>query len=141
MGARGKQSAAALAVIQPSSITAIHRPDPPDELTSDQAFEWRAVVDRMPADWFPRETHPMLIQYCRHIVSARHIAQMIDNFLDDGSPLQTVETYNKLLIMQSREGRDMSSLATRMRISQHAQYNHKKTTGRLLPSKKAPHES
>ncbi len=142
MGARGKKSAAALAVVQPAGITSILRPVAPDELSSEEAHEWRPIVNRMPADWFPRETWPLLVQYCRHIVTARHVAQMIDNFLADDKENQTVGIYNKLLNMQSREGRDMSSLATRMRISQHAQYNHKKLTGEALVSAgKAPHES
>jgi len=36
------------------------------KLTDEQAEEWRAVVSRMAADWFPRETHGMLLAYCRH---------------------------------------------------------------------------
>ena len=36
-------------------------------------IEWCAVVNRMPADWFPRETHGMLVQYCRLIVGARRL--------------------------------------------------------------------
>jgi hypothetical protein len=41
------------------------------DLTEDQAAEWRAVVDRLPNDWFPRETHGMLAQFCRHVCTAR----------------------------------------------------------------------
>lgn len=141
MGARGKQSAAAMSVVRSAGISAIDRPVPPDELTCDQANEWRSVVSRMPADWFPRETHAMLIQYCRHVVTARHVAEMIEDFRVDDSSDQTIETYNKLLIMQEREGRAMSALATRMRMSQQAQYNHKKSAGtKIGKSGKAPHE-
>jgi hypothetical protein len=46
-------------------------------LTDEQATEWWAVVNRLPADWFPRETHALLIQYCRHVVSARRVAQLL----------------------------------------------------------------
>ena len=141
MGARGRQSAASMAVVRSGGITAIRRPDPPDVLTADQAHEWRAVVNRMPADWFPRETHALLIQYCRHVVSARNVAEMIDNYLVEDTQPQTIDSYNKLLIMQEREGRAMSALATRMRVSQQAQLNYKKSTGAVLPTKKAPHES
>ena len=126
MGARGKQSAASMTVVRTGDVVAIPRPKPPVDLTDEQAIEWRAVADRMPADWFPRETHPLLIQYCRHIVSSRHVAGMIDNFLQDENEPKSIESYNKLLIMQEREGRALSSLATRMRVSQHAQYNYKK---------------
>ena len=132
MGARGKQSAASMEVVQPSGITAVRRPDPPDELDSEQAHEWRCVVNRMPADWFPRETHAMLIQYCRHVVSARRVSELMENFITGETELKLIETYNKILIMQEREGRAMSALATRMRISQHAQYNYKKSIGTVI---------
>ena len=126
MGARGRQSAASMTVVQPGDIVSTPRPKPPTDLTDEQAHEWHCVVNRMPADWFPRETHPMLIQYCRHVVTARHVAAMIDGFLSDEEKPKSIDAYNKLLIMQEREGRAMSALATRMRISQQAQYNHKK---------------
>jgi len=60
------------------SITAIERPSPPDGLTDEQSIEWRAVVDRMPGEWFPPETHGMLAQFCRHVVSARHVAELTE---------------------------------------------------------------
>ncbi len=74
MGSRGRKSAAELGVIQGIP----ERPKPPDELTSAQAEEWRAVVARMPVNWFPREIWPLLTQYCRHICNARHIARLIE---------------------------------------------------------------
>ena len=135
MGARGRKSAASMAVVQPGGITAVRRPDPPDEMDDEHAHEWRCVVNRMPADWFPRETHGLLVQYCRHVVSARRVSELMANFITEKTEIQLIETYNKILIMQDREGRALSSLATRMRISQHAQYNHKKSTGTLLEKK------
>lgn len=123
MAQRGKISAAALSVVTP--IRAIRRPEPPAELTPEQIVEWRAVVNRLPADWFPRETHGMLAQYCRHIVSARRVAQLIA--AHEESEKFTVEEYDRLLKMQEREGRAISSLATRMRISQHSTYDKKRT--------------
>jgi hypothetical protein len=59
MGVRGRHGVAELAVIGPSGIETVRRPEPPDELTDEQATEWRAIVNRLGADWFPRETHPM----------------------------------------------------------------------------------
>jgi hypothetical protein len=126
MKTRGRDSAAALAIVTPGSeLTFITRPEPPSELTDEQAFEWREVVNRLPAEWFPRETWGLLAQYCRHVVAARRIAQLIaaleatDGTLDIGE-------YDRLLKMQEREGRALSSLATRMRLSQHSTYDKKK---------------
>jgi hypothetical protein len=115
-----RKSAASLSVV--SSIMD-HRPPPPDELTEEQAVEWRAVVGTMPADWFTRETFGLLATYCRHVVTSRLLSQEIDAF--DQEWLHTPEgiiAYDKLTKMRDREGRAMSSLATRMRLSQAQRY-------------------
>tara|TARA_R100000365_G_C2748614_1_gene80753 strand:- start:5285 stop:5698 length:414 start_codon:yes stop_codon:yes gene_type:complete len=118
MGARGRKSAASLAVAS-RPVEVVQRPDAPYDLTDEQSEEWWAVVNRMPADWFPRETHGMLAQYCRHVVAARRVAQLIADREAQVGALD-VEEYDRLLKMQEREGRAISSLATRMRISQQA---------------------
>lgn len=121
MGSRGRVSTAELSVVGGGLVSSIRRPDAPEELTNEQAVEWRAVVNRMPAEWFQRETHGLLVQYCRHVVAARRVSQLIEQH-EDGEKF-SVEDYDRLLKMQEREGRAMSSLATRMRISQHATYD------------------
>lgn len=118
---RGRKSAAELAVVQ--QVTEIvPRPTAPDDLTDEQAAEWDAVVSRCPADWFPRETHGLLSQYCRHVVAARRVSQLIQQAETAGVGLD-VDEYDQLLKMQEREGRAISSLATRMRISQQATFD------------------
>ena len=57
MGIRGPQSHAALAVAPVSDLRLVARPEPPEDLTENQSAEWRAIVGRLPADWFQRETH------------------------------------------------------------------------------------
>lgn len=138
MGNRGRASSAEIAVIGPGGIETVRRPEVPEDLTSDQAAEWRAVVNRMPAGWFPRETHGMLAQYCRHVVAARRVAEMIQSLEEkleqepvEGADKLTImlgaaKTMDRLLKMQEREGRAISSLATRMRISQQATVRHEK---------------
>jgi hypothetical protein len=69
----------------------------------------------------------LLKQYCRHEAQADRVAALIDQELD--APIIDVTKYDKLLAMQEREGRALSSLATRMRITQQALYD---------KSKKAP---
>ena len=124
MEQRGRKSTAALTVVGSSQIEAINRPPPDPSLTKEQADEWREVVNRLPADWFPRETHGMLAAYCRHVAAGRRIAMLIED-IEDGEDLD-LDAYDRLLKMQEREGRAMSSLATRMRISQQATVNAKK---------------
>ncbi|WP_424967327.1 hypothetical protein [Dinoroseobacter sp. S375] len=107
--------------LAPARVEREARPDAPYDLTDEESQEWWAVVDRMPADWFPRETHGLLAQYCRHVVSARRVAQLIAQ-ATAGEELDIGE-YDQLLKMQEREGRALSSLATRMRITQQASYD------------------
>lgn len=118
MAARGRKSAASTQIVVPSTVEVVERPLPPQELTPEQADEWVAITERMPADWFPRETHGMLTQYCRHVVAAKRVAQLITRI--EKSRNLDIDDYDKLLKMQEREGRAMSSLATRMRITQQA---------------------
>lgn len=120
MGTRGRKSTASLTVVA-SHVEALDRPDAPYDLTDEESDEWRAVVNRLPADWFPRETWPLLSQFCRHVVNARRVAQLIAK-TTSGKNLD-IGDYDKLLAMQEREGRAMSSLATRMRITQQATYD------------------
>lgn len=132
MSARGRKSAASLAVVKPGAI--IERPPAPDDLSEEMQDEWVAIVNRMPADWFTRETHSILAQYCRHVVAARRVAQLIDQWEKVGDVTELNE-YDRLLKMQEREGRAISSLATRMRLTQQAKYTEKSAQTRSNKSK------
>lgn len=124
MGTRGRRSAASLSVVPTGGVVVVHRPGPPSDLTQEQAHEWRAIVSRMPADWFPRETHGLLAAYCQHITELASIAQLI-NQVKATEPLD-VAAYDRLLKVRERESRAASSLATRMRITQQSTYDEKK---------------
>ena len=111
MAQRGRKSKEQLAI---ASVVELNpRPEPLEELNAAQAEEWVAVVSRLPADWFPRETHQLLAQYCRHVVMAKNVAMLIDAW--DGVDVGELD---RLAKMQEREGRAISSLATRMRLTQ-----------------------
>ena len=122
MGTRGRKSAAALSVAAP--VQMVERPDAPYDLTDEQSDEWWAVVNRMPADWFPRETHGILAQYCRHVVSARRVSQLIS--AEEKKKQIDISVLDQLYKMQEREGRALSSLATRMRLTQQTTYDKSK---------------
>jgi hypothetical protein len=46
-------------------------PEPPEELSKEEAEEWRKVVSKMPPDYFQPEIYPILIELCRHICLSR----------------------------------------------------------------------
>jgi hypothetical protein len=114
---RGRRSAAALAIAAPT-VEIVQRPDAPYDLTDEQVDEWRAIVNRLPADWFPRETHGVLAQLCRHIVNARRVAQLITAELENEK--LDVGVYEQLLRMQAKESALIVSLSTKLRITQQA---------------------
>lgn len=119
MGKRGPQSGASLEVAKVGPVETVARPDAPYDLTDEQSEEWWAVVNRLPADWFPRETHGLLAQYCRHVIASRRVAQLVTACETEGAEID-LDRYDQLLKMQEREGRALSSLATRLRITQQA---------------------
>jgi hypothetical protein len=123
MTQRGRRSAASF---ETNVVTLHQRPKPPAELTADQAVEWKAIVDRMPADWFPRETHALLVQLCRHVVAARDIERRI-------RAAKRVKDLNLLLSMQDRERRAIESLSRSMRLSPRSRYSKDKKTGPSAP--------
>ena len=111
-------------------VVVVERQRPPAELTDEEVEIWAAVVDCEPSDKFSPATAPMLAQYCRHVVQAKRIAVLIERATSDidpetKQPTLSIEDYDRLLKIQERETRAISSLATRMRISQQATTNHR----------------
>ena len=127
MTKRGRKSVASLALRPVTPVETTPRPAPPHELSDEEAEEWRAVVDRLPADWFARETHALLIQYCRHVVTARRIRQLITKL--EAEEDFSLKDWAEALKMQQRESAILASLATKMRISQQATYDKSRKKG------------
>lgn len=119
MGTRGRKSAAELTVA--SAVSTIRRPDAPLDLTPEESDVWVATVEAMPADWFPRETFPLLAQWCRHTVSARRVSQLID--AASSRDEVDVAELRELLAMQARETGALKAMAAAMRLSQQASYS------------------
>ena len=119
MEKRGRKSVADLASFMPEA-TAMYRPEPSYELYDEQAGVWRSSVSIMPADWFKPESHPCLVALCRHIIAARKLAQLIRQV--EKAKRLDAELYIKLLARQEAEGRAISSLSTRLRLTPQSQY-------------------
>jgi hypothetical protein len=124
MRQRGRVSAASQSVVIIDALKKISRADAPCDLTDEQSVEWWAIVNRMPAAWFPRETHCLLAQLCRHIVRARRLAQLI-NAMEKASEFDFVQ-YHSLLRAEEEQSRAIASLATRLRITQQSTYDKSK---------------
>lgn len=120
MKQRGRKSSAALAV-RPAAVQTIERPEPPLDLTPEQVDVWNEIVSTMPADWFGSETHPLLVQLCRHTVDARCLAQLIDQERSKRDGFDP-GIYVELLKAQQRESATIKALSTSMRLAQQSRY-------------------
>ena len=96
------------------------RPPAPEYLTPDQKLTWRRTVDACPVDWFPTETHDVLVEYCQAVEASRKIAlreQSMDFATADIDDLKVIRT------MAIKESASISSLATKLRITNQARFD------------------
>ncbi len=122
MGARGKKTGSEI-VAQRAVVALMERPKPLLDLTPAQSDEWVEIVNSLPADWFSPGNYPLLAQYCRHIVNARHTAQLIDQ--ECSYEKMDVDVYLDLLAAQHKQTTALKALAASMRLAQQATYDTK----------------
>jgi hypothetical protein len=125
MKQRGRKSKEALsAVVLLPGVVPGQRPEPPAELTEEQAATWRAIAGRQPADWFEGASLALLAQLVRHI----SIAKMLGTILAAIDPATVVgdkefRRLERLRSMHDAEGRAINSLMRTMRITHQARYH------------------
>lgn len=121
MAQRGRKSAASLAVVAPG--IGAPRALPPAGLTPAARVVWLETVNAKPAEWFGPEHIPILEAYCRHVVTARALADQIEEFdpewLADEDGLKR---YDRLLAMHVRETGRVNEFARAMRLTQQSIY-------------------
>jgi phage terminase small subunit len=122
-----KRGRIAQAAIDAPRINGIKRPEPPAHLEPDAADEWRKVVNRMPADWFPDETHAILEQRCRHVIWMRATADQIDEMTH--SKNFDIKEYNFLLRLAASQSRTLINMDTNMRLTQQTTHDKSKRKG------------
>lgn len=75
---RGRKSKASQEIVLLATPgEALARPEPPAELSAEERYEWIGICNALPAGYFPPATRMMVVQYCRHVVVARHYAELI----------------------------------------------------------------
>lgn len=116
MEQRGRKSAAALAVVSAGAVSKL--PEPPHQLTPAQADIWRIVIASRSADMIDPEAYPVLVEYCRAVVTADQIAEQLAVFdpqwlADDGG----LKRWDKLTSMQARSQGVISTLSVKLRLS------------------------
>ncbi len=119
MNARGRK-ATRLATVTALPLRML---EPPADLTPAQADVWAAIVATKPSDWFGADTVPLLAAYCRAVIEHRWISAQIDAKKDEWLlDERGFELYDRATKLQERQARMMSSLATKMRLTQQSQY-------------------
>jgi hypothetical protein len=125
MGTRGRKSAASQSVVITASFG--RRPEPPDELTDEQAAIWRATTESEPTEFFgSAATQALLADYCRHRASADAVSKMIDAF-DMGllTSAAGAKQYHGLLKIRDHECRAAGEKARALRMTNQSKYTPK----------------
>ena len=91
---------------------------PAPGLTDDQAQVWRETVEARSADYFGEDAAPLLEEYCRVVVMCRLLAVQIEAALA-GDELGDLKS---LLDMRDKESRRLTSIATKLRITNQSRY-------------------
>jgi hypothetical protein len=88
-----------------------HRPEPPPELSRDEAMIWERIVSRMPANWFGDDNRHLLHSLCCCVSQARRMEAALRQIdpADRGFTL-LLQAYQKQL-------GQMTSLSTRLRLT------------------------
>ena len=96
--------------------------EPPAGLTEDQAEVWRSVVGARSADFFGEDAIPLLEEYCRVVVMCRLLAMQIEAVIAGSDGEETAGLLKSSLDMRDKESRRMTSLATKLRITNQSRY-------------------
>lgn len=105
------------------------RPPAPPELAADEAAIWNAVANRMPGDYFPIETHPLLKQYCRHAALADVFGARIADMrswvpgAQDGAWLKEINALGRALGFQSAV---LALLSQKLRLAHSSRFSHQR---------------
>ena len=116
-----RKSAAALSVVVGSIDS---RPQAPDELTAEQQDIWTRTVAGEGLDIFKTPAlQQLLMEYCRHVSSARLLTDKIDAF--DSQWLDTdegLDRYTRLVRTRDCETKALADKATKLRLTNQSRY-------------------
>ena len=116
-----RKSSAALSVVVGSIDS---RPQAPDELTAEQQDIWTRTVSGEGLDIFKTPAlQQLLMEYCRHVSSARLLTDKIDAF--DSQWLDTdegLDRYTRLVRTRDCETKALADKATKLRLTNQSRY-------------------
>jgi hypothetical protein len=92
------------------------RPEPPEYLSADEQTLWREVVATKPADWFMRDTQPLLVAYCQCALMHRSLIKRWHD-ADPGA-----EVNGALVKLINETSNRMSMLAVKLRLTNQSRF-------------------
>jgi len=119
----GRKSLESLSVV--TSLPG-QRLEPPVELSESQAGIWRSIVSTKPPDWWRADSAPLLVAYCKAIELYRALAAQLEAFTPQRIKSSKGFTrYEKLCKLTRAQAQLLTTLATKMRLSQQSRYTEK----------------
>jgi hypothetical protein len=100
--------------------------EPPADLSVAEATYWRAICATKPADWWKDDSAILLKAYCRAAVQHDSISAAIN--LIPPARLKNEKTwtrYERMRKAQATASGELTTLATKMRLSQQSRYTEK----------------
>jgi phage terminase small subunit len=107
---RGRKSATSLSIVPPVDRP---RPEPPEDLTPEQAEIWRTTVAALRVDWFGPETWPLLACYCTHV----SIALLLAKAIAEADLEADLDRFDKLTAMHGRQTAAIIATARQLRLT------------------------
>jgi hypothetical protein len=103
----------------------------PPELSGDEAELFLDIINTEEGAWFSRGNLPLLVQYCRHVVQARRVGELIETCV--GRSETELPYYLSLLAAQRGETAAIAALAVKMRLAQQSTRNNRGNPPRATP--------
>lgn len=120
MKQRGRQSAVSLATVTALPLRLLA---PPADLSAEECEVWGRVAATKPGDWFDAGSIPLFAQFCRATVQAEMVGGLVRTV---GTAMLTdpdeLGRYKDLRKIQAALSGELTSLATKMRLTQQARY-------------------
>lgn len=136
MKQRGRKSAAQLATVTALPLRLL---EVPTDLSADEAAVWSRVSATKPSDWWDAGSLPLLAQYCRATVQSELVAELVRQVSENlRSDPEELGRYKELRKIQAALSGELTSLATKMRLTQQSRYRADKaeTTSRKVSGRK-----
>ena len=110
------------------------RPDVPFELRDESEAEvWRSVVNALPPDWFTSANQYLLIRFCKQVIMARWIDELLHDEL--AKKRQNRQLIAKFARLQLSSTVNIARLSTKMRLAQQSVYLPEKAARRQVKVK------